>query len=98
MIVKRAAQADDADAGLRRYSFGARPGVEERRMLVAIASLGLENFERVGNAYRRLFGDFLINPVFDLHCGSIRVSLAVENFRCQRTDARMIGLQKRRRL
>src|SRR4029453_3958335 len=98
MIVKRAAQVDDADDGLRRYSCGARQGVEEHRMLVAIASLGLENFERVGNAYRRLFGDFLINPVFDLHCGSIRVSLAVENFRCRHTDGWVMGLQKRRRL
>src|SRR5439155_19679723 len=47
VIVKRAAQVDDADDGLRRYSRGARQGVEEHRVLVAIASLGLENFERV---------------------------------------------------
>ena len=65
MIVKGAAQVDHADHGLRGNPGRPGKGVEENGVLIAVALLGLQNFQGVGNADRGLFGDFLVDPVFD---------------------------------
>src|ERR1041384_8521871 len=77
MIVKSAAQIDDADDGFCRYSRRAGQGIEEDRMLVAITSASLENFQRIGNTDRGLFGNLLVNPLLDLDRRAVRIPLTL---------------------
>jgi len=77
MIVKSAAQIDDADDGFCRYSRRAGQGIEEDRVLVAIAPASLENFQRIGNTDRGLFGNFLVNPILDLDRCAVSIPLTI---------------------
>src|SRR5690349_24860091 len=77
MIVKSAAQIDYADHRFRRYSRRAGQGVKKHCVFVAVAASSLKNLQGIGNTDRRLFGDFLIDPVLDLDRCAIAIPLAI---------------------
>ncbi len=98
MVVKRAAQINHADDRFRRDARGASQGVEQHGMFVAVAFSGLQDFERIRDADRRLLGDFFVDPVFDSKRGPETIGFALDDFRAERADAGVVGLHKRRRL
>jgi hypothetical protein len=65
VIIKGAAKVDHADHRLRGNPGRPGNGVEKNGVLVAVALLGLQNFEGVGDAHRGFFGDFFVNPILD---------------------------------
>ena len=77
VIVERAAQVNHADHGFRWDACGPGQRVEQHRVFVAVAFSGLKDFKGIGNADRRLFGDFLVNPVFDFQRGSECIGFTV---------------------
>src|SRR5262245_5817027 len=98
VIVKGVARINHANYGLCGNSCRSGNSVEQHGVLIAVALPGLQNFQRVGNAYGGLFGDFFVNPIFDFWDRFANILFPLNNLRRELDNLWMVALQEHSRL